>query len=147
MASGLVLTVAAHGKILPDGERSQQGDQPLRRRLSHLSLVATGEGGPPPGRERFRVYPGEQGRGRRELRKPNIEVILWSEILLAHSPGRTAHGAETEAFIDLARRTEADGVDGQGHDPRQVGMVSAFADQGAEALGCDQEVRIAQQVS
>ena len=144
MALGLIGTIAADGKILLAGKRSQQGDQSLRRGLAHFAAVATREGLPTLGSKRLRKHPGNECGAWRQLRNPHVEIVQAGDILLPHSTGRTAHGSEADALSLPAGGAEADDVDGQNL-PGESG--SALAEQGGESPGCHQPVCVAQELA
>ena len=110
MAAGFVLAVASDGQVGLVGHSRQQLREVSRFRRGHMLAVRPGERRPtlvgPRVRERSRHHIG----WRRELGKPDVEVVQGREILLWDSAGRAANRPDAQAFPAQARRAQSDDV-------------------------------------
>src|SRR4051794_32567391 len=98
MTAVRVLAVTAERKIRLVRQAGQQREQALCRGFPHLAPIALGKSGPTLRGERLgdRIF--DQLRARRQIRKPEIEVVAPSVILLANAPGRTPDRTQAKAL-------------------------------------------------
>src|SRR3954471_4497089 len=85
VATRLVLAVAAHRHIRGVRQARQQLEDSLRRGLRHLGAITLAEEGPALIVERLGRREAHQARARRELGKPEIEIVALRIVSLLHA--------------------------------------------------------------
>src|SRR5918992_2639204 len=117
----LVVAVTADREVGLRRQCGEQRDETLRRRCPHLAPIAARVDRPSLWRPLLRVRVAHEGRTRREVGKPEVEVVEATVVGLLDATRRTAHRAEARAFVGRARSAELDYTDGHDRRLRAVG--------------------------